>query len=538
MNTLFDTALNRLNILSIDDTEKTNKINIYVHRNHSFEIVASVLNKFLSFSNYNANFIYSSYDDSFTFDSSYKNIDLHIIWIDISRYKDIDVHSWLSERVKYLENISDCKIIIYHTGDIDLSKISVLNTVIVNSNDIKNILGDSIFDLKKQSFSGTRYSNKACLYIARELGLKYIPSLLSKIFLKCIILDLDNTLYEGVLGEDGRDNIRPFYNLQKRVKELKESGFFIALSSKNELSDVKDMFEKRKDFILKWDDISAYSIGWHSKSDGIKDIVKILNIGLDSVLFIDDNIGEIEWIKMNIAEVHCMQTISEDYSINILNYYPRLYKSILLKEDKIRTHDIKANNERETLYKEISQEDYFKRLQMKLSYEINNHNDIHRISELLNKTNQFIFNYKRFSIGEIDKIMPDEKYVVLSISLSDILSDSGIISVVIASKNECNEIVIEDLCISCRALGRHIEDLIISNAFSIIQNKLNTNNILNILFKNGERNSPAKKWLEKFIEYDIHYSNESINIIVDNINYNSIDIDSVIIESKDSSYEK
>ncbi len=538
MNTLFNNTLNRLNLLSIDDSININEVNIYVHRNHSFEIVASVINKFLDFSNYKANFIYSDYDDSFTFDNSYDNVSLHIIWIDVSRYKNIDLHSWLKDRIEYLKSVTTGEIIVYHTGDIDLSKISIENILIVNSNDIKNILSDATFDLKKQSFSGTRYSSKACLYIARELGLKYLPSLLSKTYLKCIILDLDNTLYEGVLGEDGYNNIKLFYNLQKRVKELKESGFFIAISSKNELSDVKEMFEKRKDFILKWDDISAYSIGWHSKSDGIKDIIKKLNIGFDSVLFIDDNIGEIEWVKMNISKIHCMQTISEDYSINILNYYPRLYKRIILEEDKIRTNDIKANNEREILHKEMSQDEYFIRLKMKLSYEINNHNDIDRISELLNKTNQFIFNYKRYSVDDIKKIMLDKNYAILSICLSDKLSDSGIISIVVASKSDDNTLIIEDLCISCRALGRHIEDIIILNAFSIIKKYLNTNEVLNILFKSGERNNPAKKWLEVFSNSDSICTNKNTQITINNIDYRNINTDSVMIEIKDINYEK
>lgn len=509
---IFKQELNRLK-LSPTILNKNNKIlKIAVHRNHSFEMVSSILNVFLNFSGLEAEFLYSDYDDSLNFTDISKEADIHIIWLDLQRYNNIDIKEWIKERIFTLKSISNSKIILYTTGEIDLSDIKISDVLIADSNNVKTLLQEKFFDLKKQEYSGTRYSNKTCLYIARELGLIYIPALvLPK--LKAIILDLDNTLYEGVLGEDGINGIKPFYELQNYLKYLKEQGLFLAVLSKNEFEDVRELFTKRNDLPLKFSDFSDLQVNWNSKAENILNISKNLNIGIDSMLYIDDNIGELENVKLHHPNIKTIEAVSSECTLQTLKFYPGLYKSETTTEDKLRTRDIQANRERELMAKNLNEEEYFKKLEITLSYNSSPKEHLKRVFELLNKTNQFIFNYARYNETEVNNIYNDENACIITVSMSDKLSDSGIIGILVAHK-ENNTAVIDELTVSCRALGRNIENLLITKLFKLANEKLSTSKIC-LKYKKGERNMPALNWLSKYCGEKIEKDED--NILIDKL---------------------
>lgn len=492
---IFNETLNRLKLLSQKQFENNKIIKIAIHRNHSFEMIATVLNSFLNFSKLKAEFLYSDYDDSLNFTEIAKNADLNIIWLDLERYKNINIKEWLKERILTLKTVSNGKIIVYTTGEIDLSDINISDVIIADSNNVKEHLQDSFLDLAKQEYSGTRYSNKTCLYIARELGLIYIPAFFIP-NIKAIVLDLDNTLYEGVLGEDGINGIKPFYELQKHLKKLKEQGLFLAIVSKNEYIDVENMLKTKKDLPLKFADFSDIQANWNSKSENIAKIAKNLNIGIDSMLYIDDNIGELESVKLNYPLIKTIEAGSEPHTLNTLKYYPGLYKSTATNEDKIRTKDVQANRERENLINTLTQDEYFKRLEISLTYNLNPENELKRVTELINKTNQFIFNYARYSATEIEKIYNDKNSCIITAAMKDKLSDSGIIGILIAHK-QGNTAIIDELTVSCRALGRNIENILIENLFNFANKQLATDNTC-LQYKKGERNAPALSWLTNY----------------------------------------
>ncbi|OPZ79360.1 MAG: hypothetical protein BWY78_00091 [Alphaproteobacteria bacterium ADurb.Bin438] len=492
---IFDKDLNRLKLISCkSDKAIHKKIKISVFRNHAFEMVASVINKFLNFSNVEASFDYSDYDDSFNFIIPNDDIDISILWIDLSRYKNIDVKVWLKERLLKLKTLTKSKIILYHTGEINDITFDMDDLVVANFNEIKSFLKNDAFDEEKIEYSGTRLSNKACLYVARELGLRYIPACVFPC-LKAIVIDLDNTFYKGVLGEDGFDKISVYTKFQEKLKTLKERGFLLAVISKNEMLDVKEMFEKRNDFKVSFDDFVDIQANWDLKSNNMMKILKKLNIGEDSVIYIDDNPGEIQNMKNSFPFMNFIEFINEEKTLDILEFFPRIFKSKISKEDNLRTNDIKANKIRKNSSL-LSDEDYFKSLEIKLKYEIDDEKNVKRISELLNKTNQFIFNYKRYNENEISKIIKDDSYKIITCSLSDKLSDSGIIAIFILKKND--EILeLDELVISCRALGRRIETKMIKYAFVIAKQSLNTKNNIKITCLNGERNLPARLWINE-----------------------------------------
>ncbi|NUM33470.1 MAG: HAD-IIIC family phosphatase [Candidatus Brocadiae bacterium] len=493
---LFLQDYKRSDLLALKCSKDHKQYKIQIHRNHSFEMIASVLAPFLDFAEIQASFIYSDYDDSLGY-AHKEESDLELIWLDISRYKQIDLVSFLAERIVALRKKSQSPILLLHTGEMDLSGLMALVPDFYLFSILETIacLKEKMFDLEKADFTGTRLSHKACLLLAKRIGLSYIPSLL-KPTLKAIVLDLDNTLYQGVLAEDGIENLllTPEHRiLQEYLKNFKNRGFLLCLSSKNEESDVLEMFSRRDDFPLKLSDFSISEINWLPKEQNILKISQKLNIGLDSMLFIDDNIAEIQSVEMALG----MKTIlakSPQEVVRILEYYPGLLKKTLSKEDQLRNSDIKANHIRQAMAKELSLVEYFQTLSIKLLFFVSSHDHLPRAVELLNKTNQFILNYRRYNPSQINRISMDSNFCIITISMSDSLSDSGIIAVVIAAVKN-GRLFIDEIAISCRALGRKLESFMILNACKIAQKKLNTDNLVYFPYQKGDRNKPCLEWL-------------------------------------------
>jgi len=253
------------------------------------------------------------------------------------------------------------------------------------------------------------------------------------------------------------------------------------------------MFDKRKDFILKLEDFTTYQINWNNKADNIIKIAKALNIGLDSILFIDDNPAEIQNVEyLGIKTILALDNISQ-----ILKYYPGLLKLKTSSEDNIRSKDIQANEKRQEMLKNLSKEEYFKKLGIKLEYGINISEQIQRVAELLNKTNQFILSYVRYNETQVKKFLADTNNILVTIKMSDNLSDSGVIAILLASKED-NNLVIKELTVSCRALGRNLEDIMLPYLFNIAYKELNASKDIKILYKKGERNMPALNWLKMY----------------------------------------
>lgn len=497
---LQDFIFNSPNRISLMDymPESSHNIRISVYRNHSFELVEHTISPYLDFADIKAEFIYSDYDDSLSFFNLDTTTDLMILWLDIERYKINQVNGFIEERLKALRLIYKKPIIAAFLG----ADFTDYGSDIINYSFEKHQteLGNDFYDLRLESLSGTKMSPKTCLAVSRDLGLNYIPSLISP-NLKAIIVDLDNTLYHGVLGEDGYEKIRltdGHIALQKKLLELKAQGFFLCIASKNMEEDVREMLLKREDFPLKADSFTKIMCSWNPKADSIHAIAEFLNIGTDSMLFVDDNPGELISVNSQIPNIKFLLAQPEaTKTLEILENYPGLLKLRTEFEDSIRSIDLEANEERKQLKTSLSEADYIRSLDINLLFEVNNKQQIPRISELSNKTNQFIFNYKRFSITEVEELMERSKSAVVTVSLSDRLSNSGIIGVCIAEKYD-DVMEILDCYVSCRALGRGIDELIVKGAIKVIQQYLDTNKV-HVNFQKGSRNVPAEMFINKHL---------------------------------------
>ena len=515
---VFEKKLSRVELYNYKNTS-LNRYKISVYRNHSFELIEHTINLYLDYANIKPNFIYSDYDDSMSFINLDLSSDLVIVWIDFTRYDIDNTELFVSERLNYLSSIYSKPILfVPFRNELNIEK---SNIITFNLTKIENNLKDKFVDLRLEPFSGTKLSSKAQIEISKELGLKYIPACLVPP-IKAIILDLDNTLYKGVLGEDGYKNIElteGHKQLQEKIVELSNQGFFICVASKNEEQDVIEMFNCRNDFPLKLEHITKLCVSWNSKSQSISEIQKFLNIGIKDMLFIDDNMGEIASVKTVHQDINIILAKDNAFdTLNILNNYPRMLKLNINYEDSIRQKDTQANEKREQLKNSLSKEEFLKTLKMELVYSLNNIQQIKRISELANKTNQFICTYQRYSEKDIENLMNDKNYLIISISLKDKLSDSGIIGVLVF-KHEQDYINIEEAFISCRALGRGIDENVICYPIQLALETFNKNKI-KFNFIKGERNKPA----ELFIDSHLLSFKNTINIFDKKINNDFLNI--------------
>jgi FkbH-like protein len=364
--------------------------------------------------------------------------------------------------------------------------------------EISNLLSGEFFSERTARFTGTRLSDLALVLLARELACRWIPFAM-KVGRKAIVVDLDNTLYRGVLGEQGPQGIEltpAHYVLQRALLQLKERGFFLAMASRNEEQDVRQMFKERQDFPLRWEDFSAHAVSWGAKGESLSKIAEQLRIGLDSLVFVDDNAGELAAVGASLSDVGLIHA-SEDPQLTtrVLQYFPGLWRPRLLREDQLRADDLAANSERARIARaQVDPKNYLRSLRVVLDVHINNRDHLSRMVELSQKTNQFNLNLSRLDALAFSKRLEDSHSCVVSFGLCDRLSDSGLIGLVVLRRDAASTLI-EELTISCRALGRGLEDLMIAAALEGALGAGVGRSDLIFQHREGPRNRPARSWL-------------------------------------------
>lgn len=296
-------------------------------------------------------------------------------------------------------------------------------------------------------------------YILNEI------SLIRRTRKKCLILDLDNTLWGGILGEDGVANLQIsgsypgncFHDFQRMILELKNQGIILGICSKNNYDDVAECFKERDDLVLSLDDFVVKKINWAEKRRNVKELAEELNIGLDSIVFVDDNPAERENVK-TLGEVTVLDFPKSPHLMTeyFASEFYRYFGTYLLTDDDINKniyykHRVKSN---ELRGKAISEEDFIKKLNIKITYEMINKNNSDRIAQLINKANQFNLTTRRYSKTEL---MNMTDAIIIAIRVADKFGDLGITGVAIIRKKGKKEAVIDTFLMSCRILGRKIE---------------------------------------------------------------------------------
>ena len=288
---------------------------------------------------------------------------------------------------------------------------------------------------------------------------------------KLLILDLDNTLWGGIVGEDGWKNLRigghdylgeAFKDFQHKIKSLKNHGILLALCSKNNESTAIEAITKHPEMVLKLEDFVSYKINWKDKAQNILEIAKELNLGLQSIVFFDDTPYERASVKEKLPEVTVpnLPIHPEDYSsfLSKLRYFDT---SFISKEDKKRANLYKSEFKRIKLKQNLkSNSQWLKTLQLKVIIEKFKDENLLRIHQLLNKTNQMNLTTRRLSEKELKTWIDKPSNKLWSIKAKDKFGDYGIIGILSVSIN--NKLTkIEDFILSCRIVGRDIEKVMI-----------------------------------------------------------------------------
>jgi FkbH-like protein len=296
-------------------------------------------------------------------------------------------------------------------------------------------------------------------------------------FKKCLILDLDNTLWGGIIGDDGLDGIeigslgigKSFTEFQQWIKELKERGIVLAICSKNDPMVAKEPFENHPEMVLRLSDIAVFVANWENKADNIRAIQEVLNINLDSMVFIDDNPAERMIVRQNLPSV-CVPELPEDPSL-----YLDFLKSLHLfeagsfsNEDKERTLQYQQEANRQELKFTLTNiEDYLGSLDMHIDLQPFSSLDISRIAQLSQRSNQFNLRTVRYTENDIKSIIETEPAGTVSVKLRDKFGEYGLISAIILKKKDKDTLFIDTWIMSCRVLKRGVENAVLNYCVDI-----------------------------------------------------------------------
>lgn len=306
------------------------------------------------------------------------------------------------------------------------------------------------------------YAHSVSSVLAAELGLSR----------KCLVLDLDNTLWGGVIGDDGLGGIRVsqgdaegegFLAFQRYVKALKSRGVILAVCSKNNEVVAREVFEKHPDMLLSLDDISCFVANWTDKAANLRTIATRLNIGLDSLVFVDDNPAERSIIRQLVPEVAVPEVSTDPIDfISALERQRFFEVSSLGKEDFKRSDYYRANAARSAVESSASGiEEFLRSLDMTATIGPIVATTLERTIQLINKSNQFNLTTRRRSSAEVIALMSDPKWITVTASLTDRFGDNGLVSVILG-RVEQDALFIDTWLMSCRVLKRGLENFVLN----------------------------------------------------------------------------
>jgi FkbH-like protein len=304
---------------------------------------------------------------------------------------------------------------------------------------------------------------------------------------KVLVLDCDNTLWGGIIGEEGAAGIKLSQNdfpgnvyqaFHKQILELQRRGVLIALCSKNNEADVMEVLDTHPDCLIRREHLVAWRINWEDKVNNLQALAQELNLGLDSFVFIDDNPVECELIRKELPMVDVLQVPQKIYEMpSLLQRYSGFYRLATTAEDSSRTVLYQAQRQRDReakLYRDI--DDFLAELHLEVEIGQAKPDELPRVAQLTQKTNQFNLTARRYGLGDIEAFSASENYLVLIMNVADKYGKYGLTGVAIAVREQEN-CRIDTFLMSCRILGRKLEDVFLSELLRAVGEKLGTANI-------------------------------------------------------------
>ena len=297
---------------------------------------------------------------------------------------------------------------------------------------------------------------------------------------KCLVLDLDNTLWGGVLGEDGINGIKlggdypgkAFSYWQRSLLELAHNGVILTVCSKNNEADVLEAWEKNPAMVLKREHFSAMRINWRDKATNLRELADELNISLDSMVFLDDSPAERELVKQLLPEVEVPDFPVKPYELmpfykELVEKYFRIYS--ITSEDRSKAEQYRANAQRNAEQARfVDLESYLYSLDMQLDIMPADEHNLPRIAQMTQKTNQFNLTTRRYTESDVQQHL-DAGWRIYCMSMSDRFGDNGITGTIFVAPVNDTTVNIDTLLLSCRILGKGIEEAFVKTVFNLLR---------------------------------------------------------------------
>jgi FkbH-like protein len=321
---------------------------------------------------------------------------------------------------------------------------------------------------------------------------------------KCIVLDLDNTLWGGIVGEDGPEGIAlshkgagaNFIAFQQALLDMHDRGIILAINSNNNPDDAWEVIRKNPNMILKEKHFAAHRVNWNDKATNLRELAKELNIGLDSMVFFDDSPTNRHAVRGLLPEVEVPE-LPEDpalYTKTLLSL-PYFATKAITDEDKMRGNLYVTERLRKEAEKNFtSQEEFLKSLDLEVQVFRNNPESADRLAQLTEKTNQFNTNKHPLTPEEVRALVDSSGDEVFHARVTDRFGDHGITAVAFISKPD-GRWHIDTLLMSCRVLGRGIEEAFMHAIGSAAENE--GAETITLTFVETEKNAPARTFVER-----------------------------------------
>ena len=381
---------------------------------------------------------------------------------------------------------------------------------------ITNYIGiKNLYNEKNYYNSKIPFTEEAHDEISFELS--QLINVLNNTTKKCLVLDLDNTLWGGVIGEDGIKDIHlgntfygeKFKNFQKYISLLKSRGIILAISSKNNLQDVKECFKKHPEMVLKLEDFSIIKANWSPKYKNVNEIASELNIGKDSIVFFDDSVFEREQMKKFNPEINVIDTPSSvDLYISSVEQSGYFNQRFQTKEDSKKLYQYKIIEKANAFKKH--QKDikiFFTKLSMKMEISKINEINFDRSVQMINKVNQFNLTTKRSNPNELKKFITSKNQISLIAKLKDKFGDHGLTALAMVKQKGNNKkvFILDNFLLSCRIIGRNVEVVLLNELLKKLKNM--KVNYLEAQFIKTKKNEICKNFLKenKFLKVKNKY---------------------------------
>lgn len=413
--------------------------------------------------------------------------------------KDLLNESHLVELMEILDKNSNANIVIFNFIDDSGDKSRDFNKALEDLEKLHKHL--TVFDFRtfldrlgKENYWYTKYAELGDLRLAPEAFPFLAEQLLGYVVAvsgntkKCLVVDLDNTLWQGIVGEDGIEGIVPDKDLQKYILDLQSKGVILAINSKNNEQDALEAINNHPEMILQKDHFVAWRINWQDKGQNMRELADELNIGLDSLVFLDDSSFEQDLIRSYFPEIAVI-------SPHCLKDYSGFYKFSITKEDIRRNEMYKEERKRQELKASFNNfDDYLGNLRLEIMIEEPTPETIPRINQLTQKTNQFNLTTRRYNEEDIKSFI-EKGEKIWTLKVSDKFGDYGITGVIIVKNTEtCWEI--DTFLLSCRILGKRIEEQFFGYALNELKMANNPPRIIGKYIPTS-KNSQVKDFYEK-----------------------------------------